>query len=82
MNGTLAGAQLPLGVTNVASSKIRKNATETIYQSHIEVLRAENGYIVRFAVYQGEVAKMYIAQSVDEIRSFLAAEMALAQLEG
>lgn len=52
-----------------------------LFSSHMEVSRAENGYLVRFARHQGDIAKTYIATSIEEVRTIIAAEMAVVQLE-
>lgn len=52
-----------------------------LFSTHMEVSRAENGYLVRFARHQGDIAKTYIATSIEEVRTIIAAEMAVVQLE-
>ena len=47
----------------------------------MEIINAENGYILRTANYEGQVAKVYVALTADELRDQIIAVMVANKLE-
>lgn len=55
--------------------------SSTVFRGHVEVIRADNGYIVQVGTKEGYEPRVFIAKDANEVNNIITAEIVKFRLE-